>query len=129
MKNGRFIFFLLFFILVMSRSGFGQNLLEDSTAVASYHFQDNWLGEDKAHHFILSFMLTFWGTMQHDLLHHHGSDQAIRAGTGFSFALGLAKEVRDSRIPNNQFSLKDLTADLLGIGLAIWLMNRILYIE
>jgi len=129
MKSKRLILLLLFMMFCMRGFGFCQKAEADTTALSSARFQDAWFGEDKAHHFMMSFMLTWWGTINHDLMHNHGSNQAIRAGAGFSFALGLAKEIRDSRMPKNRFSLKDLAADLLGIGLAVLLMNRVLYVD
>jgi len=129
MKSRLFILVLFILILGATIPVFCQTAEADTAIVSSAGFQDKWFGEDKAHHFVMSFMLAWWGTMNHDLMHKHGSNQAIRAGAGFSFALGIAKEIRDCRMPNNRFSFKDLIADLLGIGLAVLLMNRMLYVD
>ena len=122
--------FILFLILMISGTtvfGFWQKAEVDTSISSSDHFQDDWFGEDKVHHAVMSFMLTWWGTMTHDLMHDHGSNQDIRAGVGFSITLGLAKEIRDSRMPKNRFSWKDIVADLLGIGMAVLLLNRVKY--
>ena len=107
--------------------GFWQKAEVDTSISSSNRFQDDWFGEDKAHHAVMSFMLTWGGTMIHDLMHDHGSNQDIRAGAGFSITLGLAKEIRDSRMSNNRFSWKDIAADLLGIAMAVLFLNRMKY--
>jgi uncharacterized protein YfiM (DUF2279 family) len=36
----------------------------------------------------------------------------------------LGKEVYDERRPNGKFSYKDLVADVLGIGVGLWIATR-----
>lgn len=119
--------FILPLILMMYGApvfGFCQKAEVDTSISSSAHFQDDWFGEDKVHHTVMSFMLTWLGTLTHDLMHDHGWNQDIRAGAGFSITLGLAKEFRDRRMPKNRFSWKDIVADLLGIAMAVLLLKR-----
>ena len=41
-----------------------------------------------------------------------------------TFGLGLGKEFHDRRSPHGSFSYKDLAADILGIGLGLWIATR-----
>ena len=129
MKSKRPLSLLICMLLGMTSFGFCEEADIDTTNSSTVQFRDDWFGEDKVHHAVLSFMLTWWGTMTHDLMHAHGKNQHIRAGAGFAFTLGFAKEVRDSREPNNRFSWKDIIVDLFGIGLAVFLINKVQYAD
>lgn len=123
--NGCFYFLLVFLLLSTPAFGLCQHAESDTSDISFSGFKDNWFGEDKAQHTVVSFILVWWGTMIHESAHQHGLNQDIRAGIGFSFTLGLAKEIHDSRKDGNRFSLKDLAADILGIGMAVLVINRL----
>ena len=79
---------------------------------------DAWLGPDKALHAGASFLLTLSG--QYVLTDKGGlSDgRALPLSAGAALALGVAKEVADSRrAAGPHFSLRDLAADVLGVAL------------
>jgi uncharacterized protein YfiM (DUF2279 family) len=82
-------------------------------------YHNKWIAEDKAEHFIASFIGT---TFINQLSIHSGDlsgDNARSLSVGFVFTLGLVKEINDNRKSNNFFSWKDLCADILGISLAV----------
>ena len=79
---------------------------------------DAWLGPDKALHAGASFLLTLSG--QYVLTDKGGlSDgRALPLSAAAALALGVAKEVADSRrAVGPHFSLRDLAADALGVAL------------
>ena len=86
-------------------------------------YSDQWLGDDKFKHFTAS---AFIGTTTGiELQRFHSSQQdAVAVGVLTSFSVGLAKEIYDGAKPDNHFCYKDLTWDLLGIGLSVILLNR-----
>lgn len=78
---------------------------------------DDWLGFDKGLHFGASLLLTLSG--QYVLTDKGGlsNDGALPLAAGTALALGLAKEVADSRrAAFPLFSLRDLAADALGVA-------------
>lgn len=80
---------------------------------------DPWLGPDKALHAGGSFLMTLAG--QYVLTDKGGlSDgQALPVAAGSTLALGLLKEVADSRRARRpHFSWRDLAADAAGVALA-----------
>ena len=84
---------------------------------------DPWLARDKALHAGGSFLLTLSGqyVLTAKLAASEGTALPIAAGT--TLALGLAKEVLDSRRPVRPlFSTRDLVADAVGIALAAGLI-------
>ena len=84
---------------------------------------DAWFAKDKADHLIASAFLVGLGyyTARKELNYSDPGSKNI--GAGFSFSLGLLKELRDQRRRNNFFSLKDLGADILGIALGYLLCS------
>lgn len=78
---------------------------------------DGWLGFDKGLHFGASFLLTLSG--QYVLTDKGGlsNGRALPLAAGTALALGLAKEVADSRrAAFPLFSLRDVVADVAGIA-------------
>ncbi|HEX6926194.1 MAG TPA: hypothetical protein VF167_12305 [Longimicrobiaceae bacterium] len=86
---------------------------------------DHWFAEDKVKHFFTSFAATTISASGARML---GLDAraAAYAGAGAAGALGLWKEVRDSRVPGATASIKDLVWDGAGIaaGTAVMLQVR-----
>ena len=85
--------------------------------------QDCWIAEDKGRHLIASFMSTlFFAKCSEHIYNTSVSDSKI-IGASFSITFGLAKEIKDHYKKNNKFSWKDMTANLVGIGCAIFLLG------
>ena len=82
-------------------------------------YDDRWLARDKASHLALSAALVGFGYHLLRYERHNQRTASRNLAVGLSLGLGLAKETRDAARPNNHFSCKDLTADLLGAGLGI----------
>ena len=92
---------------------------QDSTALP-----DDWLARDKAMHLGASFLLTLSG--QYVLTDKAGlSDgRALPVAAGSALALGLLKEVADSRRQRApHFCWRDLAADAAGVALAVALIE------
>ncbi len=80
---------------------------------------DAWLGRDKAFHAGGSFLLVLSG--QYLLVNKHGLSEgrALPVSAATVLALGLVKEVADSRRERDPlFSWRDLAADAAGVALA-----------
>jgi uncharacterized protein YfiM (DUF2279 family) len=85
--------------------------------------QDHWFTADKGYHVMGSMIsTTFLGQVS-----MRGYNRSIETskliGAGTTFTLGLAKEIYDSRQPQNYFSWKDLAANGVGILLGIILIS------
>lgn len=51
-------------------------------------------------------------------------ESSLYFSAALTFSLGLGKEFHDGRTPQGKFSYKDLAADILGIGLGLWIATR-----
>jgi len=94
--------------------------LSDSSRTVSYH--DSFWAKDKAQHAVGSFFLTGLGIQSMKRLGLSDSKARIWS-VSVTLSIGLGKEIRDSRQKNNIFSVPDLIADVLGIGLALWVVR------
>lgn len=83
--------------------------------------QDEWMGKDKAQHFISSAFLSAagnaYGEKQNWREEHSGS-----FGVLFAIDIGAAKELYDSREGGTGWSWKDFSWDIAGAatGYALW---------
>ena len=85
---------------------------------------DRFWAPDKAQHFMGSLIST---VLVHQILFRSAGLEKMTSrqmAVGFSFSLGVLKEVRDSRQPGNHFSWKDLLADAAGIAVGVVLINQ-----
>ena len=105
-------------------------LLENTEYIAGISAQtekkasgDRWLGRDKGLHFVGSMISTVAVGKTSQRFFDQSAERSVKIGAGFTFALGLGKEVWDSTQKNNKFSYKDLTADILGILMGSVLLN------
>jgi uncharacterized protein YfiM (DUF2279 family) len=104
-------------MLLMSVAMAGARELPDAANPANKPGRDLWFGKDKADHLVVSAFLTGFGYYAARKEMHFSDPGGKNAGACFSISLGLMKEVHDKRRPRGMFSLKDLGADILGIGL------------
>jgi uncharacterized protein YfiM (DUF2279 family) len=86
--------------------------------------QDKWLAWDKVEHLGVSAL--FSGTLYSVFHDFYDNDRksSLYLSSSLTFSLGLGKEFYDRRIPHNKFSYKDLVADIVGIGLGLWVATR-----
>lgn len=79
---------------------------------------DRWIARDKALHTGGSFLLVLSGQYVLTDKARLSNAEALPVSAGTTLALGLLKEVADSRRPRGpHFSWRDLAADALGIAL------------
>ena len=85
---------------------------------------DKWFAKDKAEHLVVSAFLT---GVSHSVLrdfYRNREESSIYFSAGLALSLGLGKEFHDRRTAQGKFSYKDLAADILGIGLGLWIATR-----
>ena len=106
-----------------------QNVPPDSSRIATQSVlpSDTWFAKDKADHLVTSAFLVGFGYY----IIHKELDRSVMASqnitAGFSFSLGISKEIYDGVSQKGRPSYKDLIADLAGIALgylAIHLSSR-----
>lgn len=105
---------MVFFIFGFS-SAMGQT--HSDTLVVQPH--DPWLGFDKVQHFTFSFLWTLSTQYAGETKMEVQKENMVVISVSSSLAVGLAKEVYDSRKPKGFFSKKDMIADGLGILCAV----------
>ena len=81
--------------------------------------KDDWFSRDKGQHLTGSFIFSGLVMMSANRFLDTHKRKSKTIAVSFTVSLGLAKEIFDSQQKNNHFSYKDLTADLLGICLAM----------
>jgi putative lipoprotein len=84
---------------------------------------DSWFGIDKLKHFFMSAFiesLTYSGLQAARANHRAAMGGAI----GVTMAIGVGREIHDSRNPKNIFSFKDLTWDAIGVGAGTALLSH-----
>jgi uncharacterized protein YfiM (DUF2279 family) len=113
-----FYFFLFLFLHQISNAE-SQSKKSDTLKTC-----DRWLAWDKVEHLGISAYLSVVSyKIYHDFYHNRKKSSLYFSG-GLTFSLGLGKEVYDEKRPNGKFSYKDLVADVLGIGLGLWIATR-----
>jgi len=85
--------------------------------------RDLWLAKDKADHLICSAFLVGFGYYVAKQEMHTNQDRAGNLAVGFSFSLGIAKELYDQFGRKQKVSWKDLVADLFGCGFGYALIS------
>jgi len=85
---------------------------------------DKWIGWDKAEHLgVSAFLSGVSYSVFRDFYHNH-QESSIYFSAALTFSAGLGKEFYDKKTPRGSFSYKDLIADILGIGLGLWIATR-----
>ncbi len=84
---------------------------------------DPWLGFDKVQHFTFSCLITL--SSQYLFVNKFGMEEngAVYISASSSLLIGISKEFVDKKKPKGFFSRRDLLADILGIGFAVFLIN------
>ncbi|MHB2149119.1 YfiM family protein [Calditrichota bacterium LG25] len=108
--------FLILFLWPLKVHG-AQPVSADSVKLQKPAIKDYWIAPDKGLHFLGSMMATIASAKTLEQQFDFNKERSRAWAIGFSISLGVAKELRDSRQPNNFFSWKDLTADCLGTAL------------
>jgi uncharacterized protein YfiM (DUF2279 family) len=74
---------------------------------------DPWFGIDKVKHFFMSVFVesVTYSALQAAHVHHR---TALGTAIGATLAVGIGREIHDSRVPGNLFSVRDLTWDAIG---------------
>lgn len=79
---------------------------------------DPWFGIDKLKHLSSSFILTTTGYYIQTKMAGISKVKSTSNAGLVTISMGLGKEVSDSRRPGGMFSIRDLTVDIAGVGLA-----------
>jgi putative lipoprotein len=81
-------------------------------------YEDPWLRIDKTQHVIGSTIMSifFIKTFQKQ---GNSTELSTYKGVSITLAVGITKEIFDSKDPNNKFSWKDLLADIIGTSLGV----------
>ena len=88
---------------------------------------DSWFGKDKADHFLVSAFLTAGSYYFFKEDQNISYKKSMSLSISFALSLGIVKEIRDGLLHNRTASIasiKDVVADILGIGLGIFLFNK-----
>ena len=119
-------FFLFLFLCQISHAENKSevSLLNENDKSDSLRISDRWLAWDKVEHFgVSAYLSAISYKIYHDFYHNH-KESSLYFSCGLTFGLGLGKEVYDEKRPDGRFSYKDLVADILGIGLGLWIATR-----
>jgi len=84
---------------------------------------DSWFGKDKADHFLASVFLTAGSFYYLKEEQNISQGKSMNLSIAFAFSLGIAKEIRDGSLKGRAASVKDVVADILGIGIGAFLFN------
>jgi uncharacterized protein YfiM (DUF2279 family) len=85
---------------------------------------DKWFARDKAEHLGVSAFLSGVSYSAFRDFYYNKKESSIYFSTCLTFSVGLGKELYDQKTPQGRFSCKDLVADILGIGLGLWIATR-----
>ena len=97
-----------------------KKLMEDGDSLwQEIEIKDEWLGRDKGLHLAGSFISMGLMTLSTQRFFNTHKIQSKNIAVTITFSLSLSKEIYDSAQTDNHFSYKDLTADVLGIALAL----------
>ncbi len=115
----KILLFLIIFSDVLFSNNFESSMLLPDTLGKKIENKDEWFSRDKGMHLAGSFISTGLVMMSGKRFLDFETQKSKIVGVSFTFSLALGKELYDSNQENNHFSYKDLTADILGIVLAV----------
>jgi len=94
-------------------------LLSDTLKVS-----DKWFAFDKIEHLGVSAFLSGVSYSVFRDFYYNKKKSSAYFSVSLTFSAGLGKEFHDLKTPKGRFSYKDLVADILGLGLGLWLATR-----
>lgn len=124
----RLFFSISLLTLLLSNAALAQtpkHLFADTSSAALKPFaQDQWINKDKADHMLASAFLV---GAQYYIAHRElerSHEQSMSIAIGSTLVIGLGKEIYDHVSRKGTPSVKDMVADVLGIGVAAALLSR-----
>ena len=85
--------------------------------------RDSWLGEDKIEHFLVSAMIAGFGFFAMREPFGRSENISLLVAASVATGAGIGKEYYDTRRQLGVASAKDLVADILGMGILIFLIK------
>jgi len=85
---------------------------------------DKWFARDKVEHLGVSAFLSGVSYSIFRDFYYNRKESSVYFSAVSTFGVGLGKEFYDKKTPQGKFSYKDLVADILGIGLGLWIATR-----
>jgi len=86
---------------------------------------DPWFGIDKLKHLSSSFILTTTGYYIQAKMADIPNVKSMTGAGLVTISLGIGKEITDSRRTGGMFSIRDLTVDIAGVGLAFLFIRTV----
>ncbi len=120
---------IVFMILSVQLVVFGQQTKimaknhKKVTIEQSISNSDKWLANDKLQHFILSGFFTAYGYVFLQSAFKSPEDSAVLISTAGMTGLGITKEIYDLKSKKGHPSFKDILANMLGIGTALFFVK------
>jgi putative lipoprotein len=119
-----FALFLSLYQISHAENKSEKSFLNENEKADTLNVCDRWLAWDKVEHFGVSAYLSAVSyKIYHDFYNNHREPSLYFSGI-LTLSLGLGKELYDKKKPNGKFSYKDLVADVLGIGVGLWIATR-----
>ena len=99
-------------------------LNDHKTEKKKLKIRDNWFAIDKVQHFSYSCLISLG--CQYVLVNkfENTENASLPVSSALSLGAGLLKELNDSRGKSGYFSFKDMVANMVGIALAILIINQ-----
>lgn len=119
----------MIFLMLFIQLSWGDQSCDVSFAIHPPHSDtlktpDKWVAWDKVEHLGASaFFSGVFYSMFHEF-YYNRQESSIYFSATLTLGLGFGKEFYDKRTPRGRFSYKDLVADVLGIGLGLWIATR-----
>jgi uncharacterized protein YfiM (DUF2279 family) len=98
---------------------------KEQQAIPVVPSKDSWFGPDKTHHFFTSAVMTGLGFVIINTATDRSVNSSLAISGTVTFSIGALKEIRDKHNKSGHASLKDMLANVLGIGLGILLMKTV----
>jgi uncharacterized protein YfiM (DUF2279 family) len=119
--NKKILLFCFFLFLFLHQISHAESQSDKSDTLKT---RDRWLAWDKVEHLGISAYLSIVSYKIYHDFYHNRKESSLYFSGALTFSLGLGKEVYDEKRPKGKFSYKDLVADILGIGLGLWIATR-----
>jgi uncharacterized protein YfiM (DUF2279 family) len=128
-SDKKILIFCFLLLLFLPEISYGKNedkmeFLSEEEKPDTSKICDRWVAWDKAEHFGVSAYLSVISYKIYHDFYHNRKESSLYFSGGLTLGLGLGKEFYDKGRPQGKFSYKDLVADVLGIGLGLWIATR-----